>query len=266
MRVQGFPGGKGERRKGKRENGGKGKKGKGEKGKRGKGGRRCMCGGGEGERGERERGGGEKGEREKGEGGRGRGRGGEGLEADDALAEALHLDAVAVVAWQRFSGKGKGKSKSKGKAKGKGKSKGSNLSLEDCRTQEPYELSSVRFARTFGRRRHLSQERQERRFAAATGTRVSGFRRRNTRFCTLLNDDTSADATALVAHARLDASDIPVETPPKAPPVRDDHENHRVSFIQRLHRHLSALEDAKSTAVEARKPRLNVSLVSTAGS
>ena len=26
------------------------------------------------------------------------------------------------------------------------------------------------------------------------------------------------DATALVAHARLDASDIPVETPPKAPP------------------------------------------------
>ena len=28
----------------------------------------------------------------------------------------------------------------------------------------------------------------------------------------------SLDATALVAHARLDASDIPVETPPKAPP------------------------------------------------
>ena len=28
----------------------------------------------------------------------------------------------------------------------------------------------------------------------------------------------SFDATALVAHARLDASDIPVETPPKAPP------------------------------------------------
>ena len=35
---------------------------------------------------------------------------------------------------------------------------------------------------------------------------------------TELGGDTSADATALVAHARLDASDIPVETPPKAPP------------------------------------------------
>ena len=34
----------------------------------------------------------------------------------------------------------------------------------------------------------------------------------------------SFDATALVAHARLDASDIPVETPPKAPPgTRTEH-------------------------------------------
>ena len=74
-----------------------------------------------------------------------------------------------MVAWQRFSGKGKGKSKGKEKAKGKGKNKGSNLSFRgsqeaSCRAQEPYELPSVRGARTLCRRRHLSQERQERRF------------------------------------------------------------------------------------------------------
>ena len=40
---------------------------------------------------------------------------GEDPEADDALAEALQLDAVAMVAWQRFNGKSKGKSKGKGK-------------------------------------------------------------------------------------------------------------------------------------------------------
>ena len=51
------------------------------------------------------------------------GNSGEDPEADDALAEALQLDAVAMVAWQRFSGKGTGKSKGKGKAKGKSKSK-----------------------------------------------------------------------------------------------------------------------------------------------
>ena len=34
----------------------------------------------------------------------------------------------------------------------------------------------------------------------------------------LTGDEMSCDATALVAHARLDAGDIPVETPPKAPP------------------------------------------------
>ena len=47
------------------------------------------------------------------------GNSGEDPEADDALAEALHLDAVAMVAWQRFNGKGKGKSKGKGKVQGK---------------------------------------------------------------------------------------------------------------------------------------------------
>ena len=36
------------------------------------------------------------------------GNSGEDPEADDALAEALQLDAVAMVAWQRFNGKGKG--------------------------------------------------------------------------------------------------------------------------------------------------------------
>ena len=46
----------------------------------------------------------------------------------------------------------------------------------------------------------------------AIGGEISGFD------LTLASDDMSSDATALVAHARLDASDIPVETPPKAPP------------------------------------------------
>ena len=93
------------------------------------------------------------------------GNSGEDPEADDALAEALQLNAVAMVAWQRFNGKGKGKSKGKGKVKGKGKgkNKGNNLSLEErkktsCRAEEPYQLSSVRCAWTLGRRRHLSQE------------------------------------------------------------------------------------------------------------
>ena len=44
---------------------------------------------------------------------------GEDPGTDDALAEALQLDAVAMVVWQRFNGKGKGKSKGKGKVKGK---------------------------------------------------------------------------------------------------------------------------------------------------
>ena len=113
---------------------------------------------------------------------------GEDPEADDALAEALQLDAVAMVAWQRFNGKGKGKSKGKGKVKGKGKgNKGNNLSSvgaqeTSCRAQEPYQLSSVRCAWTLGRRRHLSQEREERRYIATTGARISDYRKRNIRF------------------------------------------------------------------------------------
>ena len=71
------------------------------------------------------------------------------------MAEALHLDAVAVVAWQRFSGKGKGKSKSKGKAKGKGKSKGSNLSLED-RKRRFAELKSRTNCQACDSRGHLA--------------------------------------------------------------------------------------------------------------
>ena len=63
------------------------------------------------------------------------GNSGEDPETDDALAEALQLDAVAMAAWQRFNGKGKRKSKGKGKVKGKGKGKGknngNNLSLEE---------------------------------------------------------------------------------------------------------------------------------------
>ena len=78
---------------------------------------------------------------------------GEDPEGDDALAEALQLDAVAMVACQRFSGKGKGKSKSKGKAKGKGKNRGSNLSLEE-RKRRLAELKSRPNCQACGARGH----------------------------------------------------------------------------------------------------------------
>ena len=109
-------------------------------------------------------------------------------ETDDALAEALQLDAVAMVAWQRYNGKGKGKSNGKGKIKGKGegKYKSNNRSLEErkkrfAELKRPYQLSSVRCAWTLGKRRHLSQERQEREYIAITCTRISDYRRRDIR-------------------------------------------------------------------------------------
>ena len=69
------------------------------------------------------------------------GNSGEDPETDDALAEALQLDAVAMVAWQRFNGKGKSKGKGKVKGKGKGKYKGNNLSSEE-RKKRLVELKS----------------------------------------------------------------------------------------------------------------------------
>ena len=87
------------------------------------------------------------------------GNSGEDPEADDALAEALQLDAVAMVAWQRFNGKGKGKSKGKGKIKGKGKDKGkgkyrgNNLSLEE-RKKRLAELKSRTNGQACGARGH----------------------------------------------------------------------------------------------------------------
>ena len=51
------------------------------------------------------------------------GNSGEDPEADDALAEALQLDAVAMVAWQRFNGKGKSKGKKGQRSKAKAKAR-----------------------------------------------------------------------------------------------------------------------------------------------
>ena len=147
---------------------------------------------------------------------------GEDKEADGALAEALQLDAVAMVAWQRFSGKGKGKNKGKGKAQGKGKNKGSNLSSEE-RKKRLAELKSRSNCQACGARglwaggdicpknaKSDGSPQPPARGYLALGGETPGFD------LALLGGDTSADATALVA--RLDASDIPVETPPKAPP------------------------------------------------
>ena len=176
-----------------------------------------------------------------------------------------------MVAWQRLNGKGKGKGKSKGKGKvkgkGKGKNKGNNLSLEE-RKKRLAELKSRTNCQACGARGHWAGDdicpknaknestlQSPARAYLTIGGETSGFD------LALTGDEMSFDATALVAHARLDASDIPVETPPKAPPgTRRPRKPPRV-ILHRLHRHLSALEDVKNTVVEVRTQRLNVSLV-----
>ena len=137
---------------------------------------------------------------------------GEDPETDDALAEALQLDAVAVVAWQRFKGKGKGKKK------------GNNLSLED-RKKRLAELKSRTNCQACGASGHWAGDdichkncknestlQSPARSYLTIGGETSGFD------LALTGDEMSLDATAWVPHERLDASDIPVETPPKAPP------------------------------------------------
>ena len=132
------------------------------------------------------------------------GNSGEDPETDDALAEALQLDAVAMVAWQRFSGKGKGKNK------------GSNLSLEE-RKKRLAELKSRTNCQACGARGHWARDDICPKNAKSDGNlalvgETPGFD------LALLDGETSTDATGCVAHARFDASGIPVETPPKAPP------------------------------------------------
>ena len=131
-----------------------------------------------------------------------------------------------MVAWQRFNGKGKGKSKGKGKVKGKGKGKykGNNLSLEE-RKKRLAELRSRTNCQACGARGHWAGDdicpqnaknestlQSLARAYLTIGGETSGFD------LALTGDEMSFDATALVAHARLDASDIPVETTPKTPP------------------------------------------------
>ena len=152
------------------------------------------------------------------------GNSGEDPEADDALSEALQLDALALVAWQRFKGKVKGKSKGKGKVKGKGKNKGNILSIEE-RKKRLAELKSCTSCEARGARGHWAGDDTCPKNAKNEGTLQSlarayltiGFETSGFDLA-LTGDEMSLDATALVAHARLDASDIPVKTPPKAPP------------------------------------------------
>ena len=197
------------------------------------------------------------------------GNSGEDPEADDALAEALQLDAVAMVAWQRFNGKGKGKSKGKGKIKGKGKGKykGNNLSLEE-RKKRLAGLKSHTNCQACGARGHWAGDdicptnakndgasQPPARAYLTIGGETSGFD------LALTCDEMSLDATALVAHARLDASDTSAETPPKAPPgTRRPRKPPRVIPSPPPPTPLCA-EDVKNTVVEVRTQRLNVSLV-----
>ena len=193
---------------------------------------------------------------------------GEDPEADDALAEALQLDAVAMVAWQRFSGKGKGKSKGKGKAKGKGKSKGSNLSLED-RKRRLAELKSRTNCQACGARGHWAGDdicpknakrdgspQPPARGYLALGGETPGFD------LTLLDGDTSADASLgrpctprCQGHSGGDTAEGTARcaTTTKTTACHSLTASIDTSVRWRM----------KSTAVEA---RLNVSLVWTAGS
>ena len=110
------------------------------------------------------------------------------------------------------------------KVKGKGKYKGNNLSLEE-RKKRLAELKSRTNCQASGARGHWAGDdicpksaknestlQSPARAYLTIGGETSGFD------LALTGDEMSLYATALVAHARLDASDIPVETPPKAPP------------------------------------------------
>ena len=151
------------------------------------------------------------------------GNSGEDPELDDALAEAL---TVGRGSYGRVAtiGKGNGKSKGKIKGKGKGKYKGNNLSLEE-RKKRLAELKSRTNCQAPGVRGHWAGDdicpknvkndstlQSLARAYLTFGGEISGFD------LALTGDEMSFDATAVVARARLDASDIPVETPPRAPP------------------------------------------------
>ena len=196
------------------------------------------------------------------------GNSGEDPEADGALAEALQLDAVAMVAWQRFSGKGKGKNKGKGKAKGKGKNKGSNLSLEE-RKKRLAELKSRTNCQACGACGHWAGG-----DICPKNAKSDGWPQPLARGIWLSEVKHLVSTSPCSAAIRLQMpqpwshASMPATSRcrhrRRHRQVRDDRGNHRVSFPHRLHRHLSALEGVKSTAVEARTPQLNVSLVWTA--
>ena len=142
---------------------------------------------------------------------------GEDPEADDALADGR----VATVQWQ---GQGQEQRQGKGQRQRQRQEKQQSVfrgaKEVSCRTQEPYQLSRVRCAWTFGpettpvpRTQRTTVHRNHRRayiWLSEAKRPVSTLPQPAT-ICL-------SDATALVAHARLDASDVPVETPPKAPP------------------------------------------------
>ena len=147
---------------------------------------------------------------------------------------------------QRFKGKakGKGKNQGKGKAKGKGKNKGSNLSLEErkkrlAELQEPYQLPSVRCARTLGRRRHLSQEPP--RATVRRSHRRAGIWLLEAKHPVLISPSSTAIRLQMPqpwsrTHASMPATYL-WRHRRRHRQVRDDRGNHRVSFPHRLHRH-----------------------------
>ena len=158
---------------------------------------------------------------------------GEDPEADDALAEALQLDAVAMVAWQRFSGKGKGKSK------------GNNLSLED-RKRRLAELKSRTNCQACGARGHWARDD----FCPKNAKR-DGSPQPPARGYQALGGETPGFASLCSMATRLQ---MPQPWSPmyalmpatfrwrhrrRHHQVRDVHENHRVLYPHRLHRHLS---------------------------
>ena len=145
---------------------------------------------------------------------------GEDPEADDALAEALQLDAVPVVAWEQFNGNGKDKSKGKGKEQRLQSVFRQETSCRGARGHWAGDDTCPRIAKNEGTLQSLA------RAYLTTGGETFGFD------LALTGDEKSGCHT----HARLVCHPLTASTD------------------------TSALEDVKNTIVEVRTQRPNVPL------
>ena len=180
------------------------------------------------------------------------GNSGEDPEADDAVGRSLAVwTQVTMVrgndSTARARAKARAKARERVKGKGKGKNKGNNLSLEE-RKKRLAEFKSRTNCQACGARGHWAGDdtcpknakdestlQSPARAYLTVGGETSGFD------LTFTGDEMSLDATALVVHAHLDASDIPVETTSEnTARYATTAETAACRPHTRLHRHLSA--------------------------